>query len=36
VVAPLLRDLIARMIAPETDRRPSSAGALLALIERAG
>jgi hypothetical protein len=36
VVAPLLRDLIARMIAPEADRRPSSAGALLALIERAG
>ena len=36
VVAPLLRDLIARMIAPEADRRPPSAGALLALIERAG
>jgi serine/threonine protein kinase/HAMP domain-containing protein len=36
VVAPILRDLIARMIAPEVDRRPSSAGALLALIERAG
>jgi serine/threonine protein kinase len=36
VVAPLLRDLIARMIAPEADRRPSSAGALLTLIERAG
>jgi serine/threonine-protein kinase len=36
VVAPLLRDLIARMIAPEADRRPPSAGALLTLIERAG
>ena len=36
VVAPLLRDLIARMIAPEADRRPLSAGALLTLIERAG
>lgn len=36
VVAPLLRDLIARMIAPEVDRRPPSAGALLTLIERAG
>jgi HAMP domain-containing protein len=36
VVAPLLRELIARMIAPEADRRPPSAGALLALIERAG
>jgi serine/threonine-protein kinase len=36
VVAPILRDLIARMIAPEVDRRPSSAGALLTLIERAG
>ena len=35
VVAPLLRDLIARMIAPEADRRPPSAGALLTLIERA-
>ena len=31
VVAPLLRDLIARMIAPEADRRPPSAGALLTL-----
>ena len=36
VVAPILRELIARMIAPEADRRPTSAGALLALIERAG
>jgi HAMP domain-containing protein len=36
VIAPLLRDLIARMIAPEADRRPPSAGALLTLIERAG
>jgi eukaryotic-like serine/threonine-protein kinase len=35
-VAPLLRDVIARMIAPEADRRPPSAGALLTLIERAG
>ncbi len=36
VVAPLLRDLIARMIAPESERRPASAGALLTVIERAG
>ena len=36
VVATVLRDLIARMIAPEADRRPPSAGALLTSIERAG
>jgi serine/threonine protein kinase len=36
VVAPVLRDVIARMIAPEVDRRPPSAGALVELLERAG
>jgi eukaryotic-like serine/threonine-protein kinase len=32
----LLRDVIGRMILPEADRRPESAGALLELLERAG
>jgi serine/threonine-protein kinase len=32
----LRRDVIGRMIRPEADRRPESAGALLALLERAG
>ena len=32
----LLRDVIGRMILPEADKRPESAGALLELLERAG
>jgi serine/threonine-protein kinase len=32
----LLRDVIGRMILPEADRRPDSAGAMLELLERAG
>jgi HAMP domain-containing protein len=32
----LLRDVIGRMILPEAERRPESAGALLDLLERAG
>jgi eukaryotic-like serine/threonine-protein kinase len=32
----VLRDVIGRMILPEAERRPASAGALLELLERAG